>query len=36
MPEPKKDLIDAYKEIITTIIKQSKDQNYVLNIKLPA
>jgi len=35
MPKPKKNLIDAYREIIPAIIKQSKDPNYKLKIKLP-
>ena len=35
MPKPKNGLWDAYKEIIPAIIKQSKDPNYILKVKLP-
>ena len=34
-PPPKNGLWDAYKEIIPAIIKQSKNPNYVLKVKLP-
>ena len=35
MPPPKNGFWDAYKEIIPTIIKQSKDPNYILKVDLP-
>ena len=35
MPEPKKGLWEAYKEIIPAVLKQSKDPKYVLEVKLP-
>ena len=34
MPKPKDSLWDAYKEIIPAILKQAKDPNYVLKVKL--
>jgi fatty acid desaturase len=35
MPKPKNSLWDAYKEIIPAILKQAKDPNYIIKIKLP-
>ena len=35
MPKPKNGLLDAYKEIIPALIKQSKNPNYVLEVELP-
>jgi fatty acid desaturase len=35
MPPPKNGFWDAYKEIIPTIIKQSKNPNYILKVDLP-
>ena len=35
LPPPKNGLIDAYKEIIPTIIKQHKDPGYVLKVSIP-
>ena len=35
LPEPKNGLIDAYKEIIPAIIKQSKDPSYKIPVKIP-
>ena len=35
MPTPKRGVIDAYKDIIPTIFKQSKDINYFINVDLP-
>ena len=35
LPKPKKGIFDAYKEIIPTLIKQSKDPHYILNVDLP-
>jgi len=35
MPKPKNGLIDAYKEIIPAIVKQSKKPNYRIPIKIP-
>ena len=34
MPKPKSGIIDAYKEIIPTIFKQSSDVNYFINVEL--
>jgi len=35
LPEPKYGLIDAYKEIIPAIIKQARDPNYKIPVKIP-
>ena len=35
MPSPKIGVLDAYKEIIPTIFKQSKDKNYFVDIEVP-
>ena len=35
LPPPKKGFIDAYKEIIPAVIKQTKDPNYKINVILP-
>ena len=35
LPEPKYGLIDAYREIIPAIIKQSRDPNYKIPVKIP-
>jgi len=35
LPTPRIGLWGAYKEIIPTIIKQSKDPNYVFKVELP-
>ena len=35
MPEPKNGLIDAYREILPAIIKQAKDPNYRIPVKIP-
>ena len=35
LPKPKKGIFDAYKEIIPTLIKQSKNPHYILNVDLP-
>ena len=35
MPSPKIGVIDAYKEIIPAIFKQSKDKNYFVDIQVP-
>ena len=35
MPAPKNGLIDAYREILPAIIKQSKDPNYRIPILIP-
>ena len=35
LPQPKKGIFDAYKEIIPTLIKQSKNPHYILNVDLP-
>ena len=35
MPNPKKGVIDAYKEIIPAIFKQSKDKNYFIDVQIP-
>ena len=35
MPEPKKSLLDAYKEIIPAILKQSKNPKYAIKINVP-
>ena len=35
MPTPKIGVIDAYKDIIPTIFKQSKDINYFIDVDLP-
>ena len=35
LPEPKKGLIDAYKDIIPTLLKQKKDPSYNLPVSLP-
>ena len=35
LPKPKNGLIDAYKEIIPAIIKQAKDPNYKIPVKIP-
>ena len=35
LPPPKNGLIDAYKEIIPTIIKQHKDPEHILKVSLP-
>ena len=36
LPIPKKNLWNAYKEIIPAVIKQTKDPNYKINVILPA
>ena len=36
LPHPNYGLLDAYKEIIPAIIKQSKDPNYEINKTIPA
>jgi len=35
LPKPKEGIFDAYKEIIPTLIKQSKNPHYILNVDLP-
>ena len=35
MPSPNIGVIDAYKEIIPAIFKQSKDKNYFVDIQVP-
>ena len=35
LPEPKKGIIEAYKEIIPALIKQQNDPNFSINVKLP-
>ncbi len=35
MPNPKKGVVDAYKEIIPTIFKQRKDKNYFIDVEVP-
>ena len=35
MPSPKRGIVDAYKDIIPTIFKQSKDKNYFIEVELP-
>ena len=35
MPNPKKGVIDAYKDIIPAIFKQAKDKNYFINVEVP-
>ena len=35
MPLPKVGVVDAYKEIIPAIFRQSRDKNYFVDIKVP-
>ena len=35
LPAAKKNIWDAYKEIIPAILKQAKNPNYVLKVDLP-
>ena len=35
LPKPKKGLIDAYRDIIPTLLKQKKDSSYHLPVSLP-
>ena len=35
MPNPKKGVIDAYKDIIPAIFKQAKDKNYFIDVEVP-
>ena len=35
LPKPKKGLIDAYKDILPTLIKQTSDPNYKIDVALP-
>ena len=35
LPKPKEGILEAYREIIPTLIKQAKDPYYILNINLP-
>ena len=36
MPSPNKGVINAYKEIIPAIFKQSKNRNYFINVEVPS
>ena len=36
MPKPKESLMDAYKEIIPAILKQSKNPKYIIKVELPS
>ena len=35
LPKPKEGILEAYREIIPTLMKQAKDPYYILNINLP-
>ena len=35
LPKPKEGILEAYSEIIPTLMKQAKDPYYILNINLP-